>query len=269
MFGAPIRIIIAAMDAAVPLAVQLYSLRDAAARDFPGTLDGVARAGFLGVEFASLHGHAPADVRRWAADAGLAGVAIHRHLPPGPDGDRVLDEVAELGLDTVIVPWAEPERFASEASIAAVARELVRSREQAADRGIRLGYHNHESEPVVGPDGTTALERMFELAGPDPLAEVDIYWATVAGADPADLVRRLGEHVRFLHVKDGPADPADRDAPQVPAGSGRVDVVGAITAGTHVEWHVVEFDQCATDMLEALGRSREFLVRHGLSRGRA
>lgn len=256
------------MSTVAPVAVQLYSLRDAAEGDLPGVLEQVASAGFLGVEYASLHGHAPADVRRWAGDLGLAGVGIHRRMPPGAEGERVLDEAAQLGLDTIVVPWVEPERFATEAGIASVAEELSMARALAAIRGIRLGYHNHEFEPVADGDGTTRLERLFELAGPDVFAEVDIYWATVAGADPASLIGRLGDRVRLLHIKDGPADAADRDAPQVPAGSGRVDVDAAIGAGTHVEWHVVEFDSCASDMLEALRSSVRHLVDRGLARAR-
>jgi sugar phosphate isomerase/epimerase len=254
----------------IPLAVQLYSLRDAAADDMPGVLEQVARAGFLGVEYASLHDHAPADVRHWASDLGLEGVGIHRRLPPGAEGARVLDEAAELGVDTVIVPWVEPARFASDATIATLADELSDAVALAASRGVRLGYHNHEFEPAArGAGGVTGLERLFELAGPDLLAEVDIYWATVGGEDPAGLIGRLGSQVRLLHVKDGPADASDRDAPQVAVGSGRVDIAGSIAAGTAVEWHVVELDRCATDMLEALRSSIRFLVDNGLSRARA
>lgn len=256
------------MSQPTPIAVQLYSLREAAALDLPGVLERVARAGYLGVEYASLHDHAPAQVRRWTTDLGLTGVGVHRRMPPGLDAERVLDEAAELGVDTIIVPWVEPALFLTEAGIAGLAQELSRAQVQATARGIRLGYHNHEFEPVAGPDGTTALERLFEDAGPDLLAEVDIYWATVAGADPAALIRRLGSRVRFLHVKDGPADSTDRDAPQVAVGSGRVDVAGAMAAGAHVEWHVVELDACATDMVEAVERSARFLVGQGWSRGR-
>ena len=74
------------MSLPIPIAVQLYSLRDAAADDLPGVLEQVARAGFLGVEYASLHDQAPADVRRWSSDLGLEGVGIHRRLPPGAEG---------------------------------------------------------------------------------------------------------------------------------------------------------------------------------------
>lgn len=257
------------MSQPIPLAVQLYSLRDDAAHDLPGTLERVARVGFLGVEYASLHDQAPRDVRRWAADLGLAGVAVHRRMPPGAEGERVLDEAAELGVDTVIVPWVEPERFASEASVARLADELAQAQAQAAARGFRLGYHNHEFEPAARVAGTNGLERLFRLAGPGLLAEVDIYWATVGGLDPATLIGDLGARVRLVHVKDGPADAADRDAPQLPVGTGRVDVLGALRAAASVEWHIVELDSCATDLLTALETGARFLVDQGCSRGRA
>jgi sugar phosphate isomerase/epimerase len=247
----------------------MYSLREAAADDLPGVLERVADAGFLGVEYASLHDHDPAQVRRWATDLGLVGVGIHRRMPPGPEAEQVLDEATELGVDTIIVPWVEPERFATDESIARLADELAGSAQLAGTRGIRLGYHNHEFEPAARVGDATGLERLFQLAGPDVLAEVDIYWATVGGVEPDVLVRRLGSRVRLLHLKDGPADAADRDAPQVALGGGRVDITGAVAAGQAVEWHVVELDSCATDMLEALRAGLRFLVDRGLSRGRA
>ncbi len=258
------------MHRPTPIAVQLYSFREAAADDLPGVLEQVASAGFLGVEYASLHEHAPTDVRRWASDLGLQGVGVHRRMPPGPEAERVLDEAAELGVETVIVPWVEPDRFATDDGIAALADELARAQTQAAMRGFRLGYHNHEFEPAArDAEGRTGLDRLFELTRPDVVAEVDIYWATVGGEDPAALIRRLGSRVRLLHIKDGPADPADRDAPQVSAGAGRVEVAGAIEAGDSVEWHVVEFDRCATDMLDAVRGSLRYLVDSDLSRTRA
>ena len=255
------------MHRPAPIAVQLYSFREAAADDLPGVLEQVASAGFLGVEYASLHEHSPADVRRWASDLGLHGVGVHRRMPPGPEAERVLDEAAELGVASVIVPWVEPDRFATDDGIAALADELARGQAQAAMRGIRLGYHNHEFEPAARDAvGRTGLDRLFELTGPDVVAEVDIYWATVGGEDPAALIRRLGPRVRLLHIKDGPGD--SRKSPHV-AGAGRVDVAGAIVAGDSVEWHVVEFDRCATDMLEAVRGSLRYLVDRGLSRARA
>jgi sugar phosphate isomerase/epimerase len=250
----------------IPAALQLYSLREAAEHDLPGVLERTAAAGFLGVEYASLHGHAPGDVRRWAADLGLVGVAVHRRVSPGPEAERVLDEAAALGVDTVVVPWVDPDRLADETTIRALAEELARAQAQAAARGIALGYHNHWFEAASIGD-RTALEVLFEHAAPGLLAEVDIYWAQVGGAEPSDLIRRLGPRVRLLHVKDGPA--RDREAPHVAVGSGSVDIAAALTAGAEVAWHVVELDRCATDMFEAVEASLRWLRARGLSRGRA
>jgi sugar phosphate isomerase/epimerase len=51
----------------IPIAVQLYSVRDACARDLPGTLKQVARMGYQGVEFAGYHNH---SISRPAAGSG-------------------------------------------------------------------------------------------------------------------------------------------------------------------------------------------------------
>lgn len=55
--------------------------------------------------------------------------------------------------------------------------------------------------------------------------------------------------------------------PMTEVGQGKVDVHGAIRAATSTEWHIVELDHCATDMLEAVHQSYAYLTREGLSTG--
>ena len=43
--------------AMLPIAIQLYSVRDDAAADMRGTLQKIREMGYDGVEFAGLHGH--------------------------------------------------------------------------------------------------------------------------------------------------------------------------------------------------------------------
>ena len=54
-----------------PISVQLYTLRDEAAKDFFGVLKTVADIGYTGVEFAGLHGKSAAEVRKVIDDLGL------------------------------------------------------------------------------------------------------------------------------------------------------------------------------------------------------
>jgi sugar phosphate isomerase/epimerase len=255
------------MSKPIPVAIQLYSLRDAAALDFRTVLERVARAGFIGVEYANLLGNDPRTVRVWAEDLGLVAVSAHRPLPIGDATNEILDGLAELGVDTLVVPWASPERFADLATIGGLAQDLLQAQHNAAGRGIAVGYHNHEFELATVIDGRTALEHLFDAVGASVFAEVDVYWAQVGGADPAELITRMGSLVRLLHIKDGPADV--KTSPHVAVGSGVIDFHAIAAASTHVAWDIVELDACATDMFEAVEASACWLVGRGLAQGRA
>jgi sugar phosphate isomerase/epimerase len=249
-----------------PISVQLYSLREEAKRDFPAVLERLGRIGYAGVETAGLHGLAPAEVRRRVADAGMAISSTHQPAPVGGDANRILDEQQALGCDLLVVPMAAPERFATDDAVRALAGELALAHANAKARGVRLGYHNHWWEFQTKLGANSAHERLFELLPADVFAEVDCYWARVGGADPAEVVARLGARAPLLHVKDGPGE--DFRAPHTAVGAGKLDYA-RILAGSAARWHVVELDRCATDMFEAIERSHRFLVERGLARGRA
>jgi sugar phosphate isomerase/epimerase len=98
-------------------------------------------------------------------------------------------------------------------------------------------------------------------------AQVDTYWVQVGGADPASVVAGLGDRVRSLHIKDGPADGIS--SPNSAVGSGVMDVPAIVAANSSVQWHIVELDACATDMTDAVAQSYRYLTEQELSRGRA
>ena len=54
-----------------PIAVQLYSLRGEAEKDFPAVLKRVADIGYKGVETAGLHGHDAGEIGKLIADLGM------------------------------------------------------------------------------------------------------------------------------------------------------------------------------------------------------
>ena len=115
-------------------------------------------------------------------------------------------------------------------------------------------------------DGRTGLEVLADALDPAVLLEVDTYWAAVGGQDPGRLVPallgRLGDRVRYLHVKDGPVT---KDDPMTAVGTGRMPVAEILAACPSAEWHVVELDRCATDMLTAVRDSLAWLTARGLA----
>ncbi|MCY1243216.1 hypothetical protein D9M72_562210 [compost metagenome] len=87
--------------------------------------------------------------------------------------------------------------------------------------------------------------------------EVDTYWAAVGGEDPADLLRRLGDRVAAIHVKDGPVS-KDTKA-QLPAGQGKIDLASVLGAVPALEVAVVEFDDYTGDVFDGIAASLKYL----------
>jgi len=147
--------------------------------------------------------------------------------------------------------------------VQAVADELNGIASWIADHGLRLGYHNHDFELSSLIGGRPALEVLADALDDRVVLEVDTYWAAVGGQDVPELLGRLGERVRYLHVKDGPA--VSRDDFMTAVGSGRLPVAEILAASPSAQWHVVELDRCATDVLSAVGDSLAWLAAQGLA----
>jgi len=247
-----------------PISVQLYSLRREAAHDFGAVLERIAGIGFVGVETAGLHGMDPGVFAKRVADLGLVVSSAHIPLPLGADAERVLDEQEAVG-NSLVISGLGPEDFATDAAIAASAERFSQAAAQARRRGMTLGYHNHWWEFATTPAVVDPMGRFLSLVDPAVFLEVDIYWLQASGRDPVATLRELGSRVRMLHVKDGPCTHTD---PMVAVGQGDVDVAAILPAAASTGWHIVELDECATDMFDAVHASYDYLVGAGLSRGR-
>jgi len=241
-------------------ALQLYSVREQLPADRKAVLARIAGFGYGAVEPYDVRTE-PERLRYDLAEAGLAICSVHAKAL-GEDADLLLRGAQTVGTDTVIVPSVPPERFADADAIAGLAREFNEAAARAADYGLRFGYHNHwfELESIVG--GRTGLEVLADALDPGVILEVDTYWAAVGGQDVPALLRRLGDRVRYLHVKDGPVT---RQDPMTAVGGGRMPVAEILAACPSAQWHVVELDRCATDMLTAVGDSLAWLAEHGLA----
>ena len=244
-----------------PTALQLYTVRDLLTADRPGVLANVAALGYGAVEpFGILDD--PDGLRSDLDAAGLFACSVHA-VPMGEQADAVVRAARALGADTVIIPHLPPPRFADADSVQALARELNEAASWTAGQGLRLGYHNHDFELASLVGGVPALEVLADQLDDAVLLEVDTYWAAVGGQDVAALLGRLGNRVRYLHVKDGPV--VNRDDFMTAVGAGRMPVAEILAASPSARWHVVELDRCATDMMTAVGDSLAWLVSQGLA----
>jgi sugar phosphate isomerase/epimerase len=247
-----------------PLAVQLYSLRDALAGDFAGIIRKVAAMGYAGVETAGFLGSTLQEAVRLFRELNLTVPSAHLPLPMGAQRNEVLEIAQTLGATSIVSGGVGSERFATLDSIKKVCDDFNEAHAAASANGLRFAIHNHwwEFEPV---QGVRPYHLMLERLDPAVVWEIDTYWVQTAGLNPVDVLRELGNRAPLLHIKDGPAR---KDQPMVAVGQGTMDFRAIIPAhADHTEWLVVELDHCATDMLEAVAHSYRYLADEGLGHG--
>lgn len=239
------------------IAVQLYTVRQLAARDLPGTLRAVADAGYDAVELAGLPDVPAGDLAALLDAAGLRVVASHEGIERLRGNlDAVVERLAAVGCPRVIVPWMPEEDRRDIAGVRRFADELNRYSDALEARGMRLGYHNHafEFEPL---DGSTVWEELLPDLSPAVDLELDVYWAAAGGRDPSAEIRANPDRVRLLHMKDKADATEPRDAP---VGDGTLPFPELVEAArsSGVEWYVVEQDE-PEDALRDIGRSLGYL----------
>ncbi len=247
--------------------LQLYSVHQQLTEDLQGTLRRVAQAGFAGVETAGLAGDDAATFRRRLADLGLQHISTAVGVTAAGLSQETLDRVEALGVPRLIVN-GPPAAFTSRSTVHELADSIHAAAEQLAGTGRSIGYHQHYWE-LAALDGLE--DPLGELMGrlPGCFLELDLYWLAAARPDWRPVIARVADRVRLTHVKDGPATipgPGWAVDPQVPAGSGAVEVAAMVRELPAAEWLVVEFDRCEGDMFEAITASRRFLVEQRLAR---
>jgi sugar phosphate isomerase/epimerase len=244
------------------LSVQLYTVREAMQEDLRGTLQRIADIGFTQVEpynFTTVDGLGDA-----LAAAGLSAPTTHAHFI-GEDAEtleNVFSAAHDLGIATVIDPHVPADRWQTAESIAEIAAQMNAAAVVAAKHGVSVGYHNHAHELESVIDGVTALEVFAALLSPEVGLEVDTYWVAVGGQDPIALLKRLGDQVIALHVKDGP--PSKDNKEQVAVGAGSMPVREIIAAAPQA-LRVIELDDSNDDRFTAVADSYTYLVKENLA----
>lgn len=270
------------------LALQLYTVRSLFPAKTAETLKAIADIGYKDAEI--LRGDA-ANVVRLAKAVGITPVSMHIESPlvtgnwapfqeqmkaagapmaQPPELARVLDEIRSYGIAYAVVAYLIPsERGKSADDYKKLADQMNVAGEAARKVGITLGYHNHAFEFAKLPDGQTAFDVMVSRFDKALVTfELDLFWASVAGNDPAALLTKLAGRVGLVHVKDKragtPTTFVEQEVPRTSfgeVGSGTLDfkVILAAAQRAGVKHYIVEQDQTPGDPLVSIKQSYQYL----------
>jgi sugar phosphate isomerase/epimerase len=243
----------------IPVGLQLYTVREDAARDFVGTLEKVAAIGYRAVELA---GYGPLSVPELRATLDRLGVTVAgSHVALArleAELAQVIAECQVLRCPYVVCPVLPAERR-NEAGFRMLAPQLNEIGTQVKSAGLTLCYHNHAFEFETQIDGMYAYDWLMANTNPALVQiELDAYWVQKAGLDPAASIERYAGRIPLVHLKD-----MTRDAEQTfaPVGTGSVDFAPIFAAAERggAAWYIVEQDRAVGSAIDAARASFENL----------
>ncbi|WP_312237487.1 sugar phosphate isomerase/epimerase [Stenotrophomonas sp.] len=249
--------------AQLPIAVQMYTLRDA------GTLDQqlkiVHDAGVGAVETVGTQNVSSVELKRLLDRYSIKAISSHVQLDElRKDLDGVVAFNRSIGNTTLVVPYLEEKaRPTDAAGWTALGRELGGIATRARAGGMRLAYHNHDFE-LVDFDGRTGLELLFAAAGPDLQTELDLAWVARAGHDPAVMLAKFRGRLFAVHAKDNaPKGQAEDEGGFAAVGQGVLDWKAILPAAADagVQWYIVEHDH-PRDPAKVIQASADYLRTH-------
>src|SRR5665647_524489 len=174
------------------IGLQLYTLREEAAKDFVGTLRKVAEIGYEGVEFAGYGGLTADQLKELLEELKLT-----------TQLEQEIDFNLTIGSRYIVCPFVAEEDRQTEAQWQAIFTQLQAIGQRCAERGIGFAYHNHHFELLDKVDGAFVLDAMMNaVPKADLLMELDACWMHHAGQVPVDYIAQYSGRIPLVHLKD-------------------------------------------------------------------
>lgn len=226
----------------IPIGVQLYSVREDCAKDFPGVLRAIGKMGYDGVEFAGYHDRTAKDIRAMLDDNGLKACGTHTAMNTllGDEFQRTVDFNKELGNPYLIVPWLSPEEHTTKQAWLKTAALFNDLDEKARAQDMRVGYHNHMHE-FTAINGELPWDIFFGNTNKSVIMQFDTGNALHGGGDPLPFLKKYPGRAVTVHVKEYSAT-----NPKALVGEGDIkwdELFGVCESIGGTKWYIVEQEQ--------------------------
>jgi sugar phosphate isomerase/epimerase len=260
------------------IGLQLYTVREAMAKDPAGTLAKVAQLGYNSVEGATytgsqkFYGLAPAAFAKLLKQHGLIMPSSHYRLGEEQDKgqavpgtmlhgwDQAVDDAAQAGVKYMVCAYLSEAERGDLDHYKLLAQRLNKAGERCKKAGIQLCYHNHDFE-FAALSGQLPYDVLLKETDQSLVQmELDLYWATKAGHDPLTLFKAHPGRFPLWHVKDMDKTP-QRGFTEV--GNGSIDFkrIFAQAQLAGLKYFFVEQDQTPGSPFDSIQKSIAHLKR--------
>lgn len=248
-----------------PLGVQLYTVRNQVGTDLDGTLQVIRKIGYETVEtFVAEYKMSAQDLRSAIEKAGLKATSAHFGYN---DFDARLDYGKQLGIELIVCSMVPLTIANSADGYKRGADQYNQWGAKAKSMGMKFGFHNHNVE-FNEFGGKTGLEILLENTDPALVHwQMDCYWVAQSGHDPVAMLRKYGNRINSLHVKDRKPgatvtlETGPKSAFFTEVGNGTMDWKDILRLSRNAPYLYVEQDQTDKPPLESLQISYTNLVK--------
>jgi sugar phosphate isomerase/epimerase len=253
---------------ATSIGAQLYTVREycKTSPDFAATLNKLRKIGYQAVQVSAVGVKDGKEVARILDGEGMVCAATHQNLQQLKDTAACLDYHQTIKCKlTAIGGYFNQEGFTVQ-NCSDFARDLSQAADNLSKGGLAVGYHNHSHELAKLENGQLMIDLLLEKLSKSVWFEIDTYWITHGGGDPAAWIERLAGRLPAVHLKDMSITFA-REQKMSEVGSGNLNWPRILQAckSAKVHWYLVERDAGDLDPFESLKISYNNLRAMGLS----
>jgi sugar phosphate isomerase/epimerase len=217
------------------MGLQLFSIRDAMARDLPGTVKKISEMGYEDTETygfnatqQTYYGLKAVDFRQLLSRNNLITTSGHYDLFSfirKTDAELItyLDQCIEgahaLGQKYITWPWLDPDSRTME-SYKVLVKKLNLAGNHVTKAGLGFAYHNHDFD-FTDHNGENGYDLIMRETDPTTVKlQIDLYWVMHSSRlSPAALFRKQPGRFVMWHIKD--MDKVSRDYTEL--GNGSID----------------------------------------------
>jgi sugar phosphate isomerase/epimerase len=246
------------------LGVQLYSVRDAVAKNLEGALEKLASLGFDNIELfgynGTFFGKSSTEFKSILDKTGISVFSSHHTTGFAMKGkgtltdnwEKSVEDLHSIGAKYMACSYLFPNERTNE-NYKALPELLDKSGTVTKAAGIQFAYHNHDFEFQNFEDTLVYDHILTKTSSSLVKMEMDLYWTAKAGQDPIKYFDKYPGRFELWHVKDMSAGAGE----MTEVGNGVIDFdrIFAARKKAGLKHWFVEQDTSKGDMFESLKAS--------------
>jgi len=260
------------------MGLQLFTIRDAMAKDPLATLKKVRELGYEDLEIygydeinGSYYGYKAAEFKQILDDLELTTTSGHYGfhpylLKPEDELRRYVDQciagALALGQSYITWPWLDPANRTID-KFKLLSGKLNSIGEQVKSAGLGFAYHNHDFE-FIAHHGEYGYDIILYETDPELVKlQLDLYWAVHSfQGSVVELIKRQPGRFVMWHIKD--MDKVTRDYTEL--GNGSIDYTKIIPEAeplSGLEYYYLEQGgNFADNFMQSIADSAAFFKKH-------